>query len=48
MEITNLENGTTRIAGPVRDQSQLHAFILSIQDLGMSLIKVERILPNKT
>ncbi len=45
MKITNLENGTTRVAGPVRDQSELHALILSIQDLGMSLIKVEKIQP---
>lgn len=43
MKIINLEDGTTLIAGPVRDQSELHALILRFQDLGVSLIKVERI-----
>ena len=42
MKIANLENGTTKISGPVRDQSELHAYIFKIQDLGMTLIGVVR------
>jgi len=35
-------DGTTLLAGPVRDQSALHGLLARIRDLGLPLLFVER------
>ncbi len=40
MTITPEANGDTTISGPVIDQPALHALIVKIRDLGLTLISV--------
>ena len=35
--------GNTVLAGPVRDQAQLHGFIERIQELGIELVSVNQV-----
>lgn len=42
MALTTEEGGTTLIAGFVTDQSQLHALLRQVRDLGLELLAVER------
>jgi hypothetical protein len=35
--------GTTIIAGPVRDQAQLHGLIERIEELGLELVSVQQV-----
>jgi hypothetical protein len=34
-------DGTTTLAGPIRDQAALHGYILKVRDLGLPLIAVK-------
>jgi hypothetical protein len=36
-------DGTTLLAGPVRDQAALHGLLVKIRDLGLPLLSVERV-----
>jgi hypothetical protein len=45
MAITQEEEGTTTISGPVVDQAALHGLLIKIRDLGLVLITVESIKP---
>ena len=45
MVITQEEEGTTTLSGPVVDQAALHGLLTKIRDLGLVLITVESIKP---
>jgi hypothetical protein len=45
MAITQEEEGTTTLSGPVVDQAALHGLLIKIRDLGLVLITVESIKP---
>ena len=45
MAITQEEEGTTTLSGPVVDQAALHGLLTKIRDLGLVLITVESIKP---
>jgi len=45
--ITPEENGETLLTGPVVDQAALHGLIKKVRDLGLPLISVMRIEPNR-
>jgi hypothetical protein len=45
MTITQEEEGTTTLSGPVVDQAALHGLLIKIRDLGLVLITVESIKP---
>jgi hypothetical protein len=45
MAITQEEEGTTTLSGPVVDQAALHGLLIKIRDLGLVLITVESISP---
>jgi hypothetical protein len=40
---SDVDSGTTTIAGPVTDQAALHSLLLKIRDLGLPLVAVRRI-----
>jgi hypothetical protein len=40
LELTLLPDGGTLMAGPLRDQAELHALLSRIRDLGIALISV--------
>lgn len=40
LEMTLLPDGGTQIAGPLRDQAELHAMLGRIRDMGITLISV--------
>ncbi len=42
MQVTPEENGDTMISGPVADQPALHALLVRIRDLGLTLLSVDR------
>ncbi len=42
MQVTPKENGDTVISGPVADQPALHALLVRIRDLGLTLLSVDR------
>ena len=48
LTITLDENGDTLLTGPVIDQSALHGLFKKIRDLGMTLVSVVPVQPNKT
>ena len=41
LEITHLENGVTRLTGPIADQSALFGVLIKLRDLGLVLLSVE-------
>jgi len=41
--ITNEENGTTALTGPVADQAALHGLLMKVRDLGLTLLSVHRV-----
>jgi hypothetical protein len=41
LQITQEEDGTTTLAGPVADQAALHGLLTKVRDLGLDLIRVE-------
>ena len=48
LTITLEENGNTLLTGPVVDQAALHGLLKKVRDLGMPLISVSRVEPNRT
>ena len=45
LTITHSTDGTTILAGPVRDQTALHGLLAKLRDLGLTLIAVSPDLP---
>jgi hypothetical protein len=43
LEIVHLENGETRLTGPVPDQAALHGLLIKIRDLNLRLISVQQL-----
>jgi hypothetical protein len=41
------DTGTTTIAGPVTDQAALHGLLAKVRDLGLPLLEVRRIQPDR-
>jgi hypothetical protein len=41
------DNGETLLTGPVVDQSALHGLLKKVRDLGMPLLSVNRVEPDK-
>ncbi len=48
LTLTNCNDGTTVIHGPVVDQSALHGLLQKVRDLGLPLISVTRVEPPPT
>ncbi len=47
LTITALDNGETLLAGLVVDQAALHSLLRKVRDLGMPLLSVIRVEPEK-
>ena len=47
LTITREANGETLLAGPVVDQAALHGLLKKVRDLGMSLISISPIEPDR-
>jgi len=47
LTITREANGETLLAGPVADQAALHGLLKKVRDLGMSLISISPIEPDR-
>ena len=47
LRITREDNGDTLITGPVVDQAALHGLIKKVRDLGMPLLSVDRVQPDR-
>ena len=45
--ITRADNGETLLTGPVVDQAALHGLLRKVRDLGMPLLSVTRVRPNR-
>ena len=43
MTVTNHEDGTTAICGPVVDQAALHGLLHKVRDIGLPLVSVVRV-----
>jgi hypothetical protein len=47
MQLTSDQTGQTTIAGPVTDQAALYGLLAKIRDLGLPLLSVHRIDPDR-
>ena len=47
MTFTHESDGTTTLYGPVIDQAALHGILNGIRDLGLSLISVQQVDPDR-
>ena len=47
MTFTHESDGNTTLCGPVTDQAALHGILNGIRDLGLSLISVQRVDPER-
>jgi hypothetical protein len=47
LTLTHHTDGTTSLSGVVSDQAQLHGLLMKVRDLGVTLISVEGIDPNR-
>lgn len=47
MTFTRASDGTTILSGPVTDQAALHGILNGIRDLGLSLVSVQRVDPDR-
>jgi hypothetical protein len=45
--ITMVDNGETTLTGPIVDQTALHGVLIKVRDLGLPLLEVSRIEPEK-
>ncbi|MGE5550620.1 MAG: hypothetical protein ACM3ZC_08820 [Bacteroidota bacterium] len=43
LDLKLLPNGETLIAGPLRDQAELHAMLSRIRDMGITLVAVKQV-----
>ncbi|MCL4862428.1 MAG: hypothetical protein KJZ93_23635 [Caldilineaceae bacterium] len=43
MTLHHLDNGVTRLSGPVADQAALHGILARIRDLGAPLLSVQQV-----
>ena len=43
LSVTNEDDGTTTIQGPVADQAALHGLLQKVRDLGLELVSVTRL-----
>jgi hypothetical protein len=48
LEITSDSDGTTVLHGPVADQSALHGLLARLRDIGLPLISIARLEPDRT
>jgi hypothetical protein len=47
MTFTHESDGTTTLYGPLADQAALHGLLNGIRDLGLPLLSVQRVSPNR-
>jgi hypothetical protein len=47
LEVAGDADGQTTIAGPVTDQAALHGLLAKVRDLGLELLSVRRIDPDR-
>lgn len=47
LNLTCEGDGTTRICGPVIDQAALHGLLQRVRDIGLPLLAVSRVAPQK-
>jgi hypothetical protein len=47
LRVTSDEPGQTTIAGPVVDQAALHGLLAKVRDLGLPLLSVRRLDPDR-
>jgi hypothetical protein len=47
LTITLVDNGETILSGPIVDQTALHGVLIKIRDLGLPLLSLTRIEPEK-
>lgn len=47
MAITLEDDGNTLLTGPVVDQATLHGLIKKVRDLGMPLVSIDSVLPDR-
>ena len=45
LTVTHSTDGTTILAGPVRDQTALHGLLTKLRDLGLTLVAISPDLP---
>ena len=45
LSLSNENDGTTVIGGPVADQAALHGLLLKVRDLGLPLVSVTQVQP---
>jgi len=48
MSLSNLDDGTTVIAGPIVDQAALHGVLQKLRDLGIGLLSLHQLGPDGT
>jgi hypothetical protein len=47
LEVTSDQAGQTTITGPVADQAALHSLLVKVRDLGLPLLAVRRLDPDR-
>ena len=47
LQVSSDERGQTTIAGPVVDQAALHGLLAKVRDLGLELLAVRRLDPDR-
>jgi hypothetical protein len=47
LQVTSDNRGQTTIAGPVADQAALHGLLAKVRDLGLPLLSVRRLDPDR-
>ena len=47
LSLTNESDGTTKIHGPVADQAALYGLLQKVRDIGLPLVSVTQIQPDK-
>jgi hypothetical protein len=47
LQVTSDQTGQTIIAGPVTDQAALHGLLAKVRDLGLPLLSVRRLDPDR-